>query len=234
MRSCRRSTCGGGESASARDEIAASSIMIAMMQNLLSAAGTAVPEEEPFMCHLCDESLPEHSRERRSLLLAGASAGAMLLAAPLAHAEAPRALSFYHTHTGERLKITYAERGKHFPDALERINRFLRDFRSGETHPIDPVLLDSLHRLQQVTGGRGPYEVISAFRSPQTNEMLRSSSGGVAQRSLHMEGRAMDVRLRGVETRKLRQAALRLQVGGVGYYPSSNFVHVDTGRVRSW
>jgi uncharacterized protein YcbK (DUF882 family) len=189
------------------------------------------------MCELCDEELSPRARARRRIIIGGATAGVMLLAAPAAlaeRAEKPRALSFYHTHTGERLKITYAERGAHLPGALEEISRFLRDFRSGEAHPIDPQLLDSLHQLQQLTGGRGPYEIISAFRSPQTNDMLRANSNGVAERSLHMEGRAMDVRLRGVETRKLRAAALDLQAGGVGYYPSSDFIHVDTGRVRAW
>jgi uncharacterized protein YcbK (DUF882 family) len=186
------------------------------------------------MCDLCDESLNEHGRARRQLLVAGASAGALLLTPSAVLAARPRALSFYHTHTGERLRLTYAEGGKHIPEALDEINRFLRDFRSGEAHPIDPQLLDILHRLQQATGGRGPYEIISAFRSPQTNEMLRVNGNGVAQRSLHMEGRAMDVRLRGVATRKLRKAALDLRAGGVGYYPKSDFIHVDTGRVRAW
>jgi uncharacterized protein YcbK (DUF882 family) len=175
-------------------------------------------------------------RARRRILV-GAASGAILLASPAALAsltEKPRALSFYHTHTGEKLRIVYAERGAHLPEALEEINRFLRDFRSGEAYPIDPLLLDKLHQIQQLTGGGGPYEIISAYRSPQTNEMLRSNSNGVAQRSLHMEGRAMDVRLRGVQTSKLRAAALELQAGGVGYYPDSDFVHVDTGRVRAW
>lgn len=187
------------------------------------------------MCHLCDEQLPEHGSTRRRLVVAGASAGALLLAAPLAFAGQPRrALSFYHTHTAERLRITYAERGRILPDALEQISRFLRDFRNGATHPIDPTLLDTLYEMQQRTGGNGPYEIISAYRSPQTNEMLRANTGGVAQRSLHMEGRAMDVRLRGVATADLRRVALDLQAGGVGYYPDSDFVHVDTGRVRTW
>jgi uncharacterized protein YcbK (DUF882 family) len=101
-------------------------------------------------------------------------------------------------------------------------------------HPIDPALLETLHELQRKTGARGPYEIISAYRSPQTNEMLRARSNGVAQGSLHMEGRAIDVRLRGVATVRLREAALKLQAGGVGYYPESDFVHVDTGRVRFW
>jgi len=186
------------------------------------------------MCELCDENLSPEGHARRRVILGGIAAGSMLLAPPIALAEGPRILAFHHTHTGEKLKITYAERGRHLPDALQEINHFLRDFRSGESHPMDPVLLDKLHQLQRLTGGRGPYEIISAYRSPQTNEMLRSNSNGVAQRSLHMEGRAMDVRLRGVETRKLHKAALGLRAGGVGYYESSDFIHVDTGRVRAW
>lgn len=186
------------------------------------------------MCDLCDETLDGHARARRRLIVAGASAGALLLAPSVVLASRPRALSFYHTHTGERLRLTYAEGDRHIPEALDEINRFLRDFRSGEAHPIDPHLLDILHQLQQATGGKGPYEIVSAYRSPQTNDLLRANSDGVAQRSLHMEGRAMDVRLRGVQTRKLRKAALELQAGGVGYYQQSDFIHVDTGRVRFW
>jgi len=186
------------------------------------------------MCDLCDEALPREGQIRRHLIIAGAGAGALLLAPTAVFAGRQRALSFYHTHTGERLRITFAERDKVIPEALEEVSHFLRDFRSGDVHPIDPQLLDILHTLQQATGGRGPYEIISAYRSPQTNEMLRTNSNGVAQRSLHMEGRALDVRLRGVPTARLRKAALSLQAGGVGYYQSSDFIHVDTGRVRYW
>lgn len=186
------------------------------------------------MCELCDKKLSPGGYARRRILIGGGAAGALLLASPVALAEQARTLSFYHTHTGGRLRITYAERGRHIPEALEEITLFLRDFRSGEAHPIDPLLLDKLHQLQRLTGGTGAYEIISAYRSPQTNEMLRTNSSGVAQRSLHMEGRAVDVRLQGVETRRLRQAAMGLQAGGVGYYPDSDFVHVDTGRVRTW
>lgn len=172
---------------------------------------------------------------RRRLLVAGASAGAMLMTAPLAFGSQARTLSFYHTHTAERLKITYAERDAVLPEALEEITHFLRDFRNDATHPIDPTLLDTLYALEQRTKGRGgPFEIISAYRSPQTNEMLRARSSGVAEQSLHMEGRAMDVRLRGVDTAQLRRAALELQLGGVGYYPDSDFIHVDTGRFRTW
>ena len=186
------------------------------------------------MCDLCEDTLDDHGRARRRLVFAGASAGTLLLAPVSAFAARPRALSFYHTHTGEQLKVTFAEGSRLIPEALDQVSRFLRDFRSGEAHPMDPKLLEILHTLQQQTGGKGPFEIISAYRSPQTNEMLRNNSNGVAQRSLHMEGKAMDVRLRGVDTRKLREAAVGLQAGGVGYYQSSDFIHVDTGGVRYW
>ena len=188
------------------------------------------------MCDLCDDTLSENGRVRRRLVAAALGAGALMMAptAALARLAPARSLSFYHTHTGEQLRLTYAEGGVHLPDALEEISHFLRDFRSGETHPIDPAVLDILHTVKEATGGRGPYEIISAYRSPQTNQMLRDNSSGVAQRSLHMEGRAVDVRLRGVDTRQLREAALGLQAGGVGYYRDSDFVHLDTGRVRYW
>lgn len=186
------------------------------------------------MCELCDESLNAHGRARRRLVFAGAGASAMLLAPVAAFAARPRMLDLYHTHTGEQLRVTYAEGGVLLPDALEEISHFLRDFRTGESHPIDPKTLDILHRLKQVTGGRGPYEIISAYRSPRTNKMLRGNTSGVAKRSLHMEGKAIDVRLRSVDTWQLREAALGLQAGGVGYYRDSNFIHVDSGRVRFW
>jgi uncharacterized protein YcbK (DUF882 family) len=188
------------------------------------------------MCDLCEDSLSDHGRARRRLVFAGVGAGAVLMApaAAFANRSPARNLSFYHTHTGEELRVTYAVGDRHIPEALDQINRFLRDFRSGDAHQMDPQLLDILYHLQQSTGGKGPFEIISAYRSPQTNEMLRSSSNGVAQRSLHMEGRAMDIRLKGVETRRLRQAAMDLKAGGVGYYQSSDFIHVDTGRVRYW
>src|SRR6056297_2222842 len=187
---------------------------------------------EMRMCDLCEESLPDHGRGRR-LVFAGLGAGALAMLPASAFANrsatqsAARILSFYHTHTGEKLRVAYAEGDHHIPGVLDEISNFLRDFRSGEAHQMDPQLLDILHHLQQSTGGKGPFEIISAYRSPQTNEMLRSSSNGVAQRSLHMEGRAMDIRLRGVDTRQLRRAALDLKAGGVGYYQSSDFIHID-------
>lgn len=171
---------------------------------------------------------------RRTLLKAGAAA-ALTAVSPVTWAKAPRTLSFYHTHTRERLHVTYARGVTHIPEALEEINHFLRDFRTDEVHPIDPRLLDVLHKLREHTAaGRGTYEIVSAFRSPRTNEMLRQRSSGVAKRSMHVEGRALDVRLTGVRTARLRDTALGLGAGGVGFYRRSDFVHVDTGRVRRW
>jgi uncharacterized protein YcbK (DUF882 family) len=171
----------------------------------------------------------------RRQLLAGAAASAALSFAPAARSTESRTLAFYHTHTGERLRLTYAEAGAPIPAALQEIDRFLRDFRTGDVHAIDPRLLDVLYQLLARAGSsRGTFEIISAYRSPRTNETLRSKSSGVAEHSLHMEGKAIDVRLTGVRTSRLREAALSLRAGGVGYYPASNFVHIDTGRVRQW
>ena len=145
-----------------------------------------------------------------------------------------RSLHFVHTHTGEDLTVTYYENGHYLAPSLERINRLLRDFRTNEVHPMDPGLLDILFDLQAATHHDGPFEIISAYRSPQTNAALRRQSSAVAEHSLHMEGRAIDVRLRGFPTPRLRDAAIALHRGGVGFYAASDFVHVDTGRVRVW
>jgi len=146
----------------------------------------------------------------------------------------PRALTFVHTHTGERLAVEYFSGGEYLPDALSTVNHFLRDFRTGDVHTIDTDLLDLLHHVTTTTGTSTPFQVISGYRSPATNEMLRQHSEGVAAGSLHMKGQAIDVRLSDVALPKLRAAALAVGRGGVGFYPASNFVHVDTGRVRAW
>jgi uncharacterized protein YcbK (DUF882 family) len=177
---------------------------------------------------------------RRRFLFSAAGVAASLLApralraAPRPRGEArPRALAFANLHTGERLEVAYRERGEYLPDALSSLDHLLRDHRSGEVHPIDPALFDLLYDVRRATGG-SVFEVISGYRSPATNRMLRAQGGGVAANSLHLVGKAIDVRLRGVETARLRRAALRLGRGGVGYYPGPDFVHVDTGRVRFW
>ena len=146
----------------------------------------------------------------------------------------PRVLRFAHLHTAERLEVEYSDGSRYLPDALSAINQLLRDFRTGDVHPIDPKLLDLLHGLRTTTGSRRPFEIISGYRSPRTNASLRQHSDGVASGSLHMKGKAVDIRLSDVPLRDLRDAAVSLGRGGVGYYPASNFVHVDTGRVRRW
>lgn len=165
-------------------------------------------------------------------------AGAIpILALPrglLARSAATRTLDFVHTHTGERLAVEYFGSGAYVPDALATVNRFLRDFRTGDIHPIDPNLLDLLYTLTDLTGSARPFQVISGYRSPATNSMLRRHSEGVAAGSLHMRGQAIDIRLADVPLVKLRKAATTVRRGGVGYYPSPDFVHVDTGRVRTW
>ncbi len=145
-----------------------------------------------------------------------------------------RSLALYNLHTGEQTNAIYWEGGQYIDVALGNINHVLRDHRSGEIAAVDPSLLDLLYNLQQKVQGRGPFHVISGYRSPTTNEKLRKNSKGVARKSLHMQGRAIDIRLPGSELNTLRQAALSLKAGGVGYYPKSNFIHVDTGRVRFW
>lgn len=145
-----------------------------------------------------------------------------------------RTLAFYHIHTAETLKITYRDQGELVPGALEEIKHFLRDFRTEQTHDIDVRLLDDLHALYSTFDNRGRFEVISGYRSARTNEALRHVTSGVAEHSLHISGRAIDIRLTSAVTADLRDAAIALQSGGVGYYPESNFVHVDTGAVRTW
>jgi uncharacterized protein YcbK (DUF882 family) len=201
-----------------------------------------------------------HSADRRRFLQVGAAAAAVVAlpsrlkavspakapvapapaaaaAARTAPAAATRALSFVHTHTAEKLSIEYCCNGQYQPAALEKLNHLLRDFRTNQMKPIDPKLFDLLHELATEVGTEAPFHIISGYRSPVTNAMLRERGGahtGVATNSLHMVGKAMDIRLPDVKLKTLREAAASLKRGGVGYYPSSNFVHVDTGRVRYW
>ena len=142
-------------------------------------------------------------------------------------------MTFFHTHTEECLKIVHTP-GRCPRSERRRINRFLRDFRTGDTHPIDPALLDMICRIQHAAGSRGTIEVISGYRSPKTNKTLRKTSSGVAKKSLHMKGRAIDLRITDIPTVKLRDAARSLRAGGVGYYADSDFVHLDTGAYRTW
>jgi uncharacterized protein YcbK (DUF882 family) len=183
---------------------------------------------------------------RRKFLGVGAAAAAAALVPARAGAAvaagkrrnpAERVLSFFNTHTGERLRTAYCCGGQYQPEALKEINHILRDFRANEIKPIDPGLLDLLHELGGTLETDQPFHIISGYRSPHTNSMLRARGGaqtGVASGSLHMVGKAIDIRVPGVKLDHLRGAARALKLGGVGYYPSSNFVHVDTGRVRYW
>lgn len=188
---------------------------------------------------------PNNSLNRRAFLGFGAVAAATALsplksyAAPAAGpAKAPlRTLSFFNTHTGERLTTTYCCDGTYEPEALKQLNHILRDFRVNEVKAIDPKLFDLLHELRGTLETDSPFHIISGYRSPHTNAMLRSKGGadtGVASKSLHMVGKAIDIRLPGVRLDHLRAAARSLKLGGVGFYPGPNFVHVDTGRVRFW
>jgi len=174
---------------------------------------------------------------RRSFLGSLASFSALALASPAAAlpTREERVLSFFNTHTSERLSLPYFADGAYLGGALSRLETFLRDFRTGQQHPIDPRLFDLLHELRQATSAKGPFQVISGYRSPATNAMLRETGGGgVASHSMHPQGRAIDIRVSDVKTTVLRDAARELRRGGVGYYRDSDFVHVDTGRVRTW
>jgi uncharacterized protein YcbK (DUF882 family) len=189
--------------------------------------------------------MPRSTCSRRTFLRVGglataAALGPALIPLPV-HAAAAgrgeRVLSFFNTHTGERLTAAYCCDGTYQADALARINYILRDFRRNEVKAIDVKLLDLLHEL----GGRlrmdQPFHIISGYRSPATNSTLRTAGGahsGVATQSLHMVGKAIDIRIPGVRLDRLRNTALSLRLGGVGYYPAPDFVHVDTGRVRQW
>jgi uncharacterized protein YcbK (DUF882 family) len=154
-------------------------------------------------------------------------------AVPRAAAQA-RQLAFVNTHTGDRFSDAYWENGNYVPDAMAAINHVMRDHRSGEAHAIDPRLLDQLHGLKGLVNASSPFQIISGYRSPATNAALHENSSGVATRSLHMDGRAIDIRVGGVDLTRLRDAAIGMQAGGVGYYEASDFIHVDTGRVRRW
>jgi len=145
-----------------------------------------------------------------------------------------RALKFFHTHTGKSLQVIYFRQGEYDDKAFTDIRVFLADWRNGKQHDLDPHLMDVLWQIQQATGSTDTWEVISAYRSPETNDMLRSKSSAVAKNSQHVIGNAIDVRLRGLDLKVLHDTAKTLKLGGVGYYAKSDFVHVDTGRVRYW
>jgi uncharacterized protein YcbK (DUF882 family) len=184
------------------------------------------------------------ARIRSGLRSCGLSLIGLLLIAPLGQTSesatvAPRGyrLRFYHTHTRERLDIIYRRGDTYVPEALDALDHYLRDHRTGEVHHFDPRLFDVLHDLTaSLHDSGGEIDVICGYRTPWSNEFLRTRNAhtGVARHSLHMEAEAIDIRLPGIPTSTVRDAALRLHRGGVGYYRASNFVHVDVGRVRRW
>jgi uncharacterized protein YcbK (DUF882 family) len=176
---------------------------------------------------------------RRMLMATGALAGTAALWARSAIGAPdpnlkPRRIALVNLHSGERLEIEYFRDDAYLTDALAAIDVLLRDFRSGEKHATDPKLLDYLVDVAAQVNAPPAYSVISGYRSPETNERLHERSGGVSQHSLHMQGRAIDVRMTGVSCADLAARAQDLKRGGVGYYRASNFVHLDTGAFRTW
>jgi uncharacterized protein YcbK (DUF882 family) len=145
-----------------------------------------------------------------------------------------RRVVLHNLHTGDQFNEVYWEKGAYVPDAMAEAQRVLRDWRNGEEHFMDPKLFDVLHAISEKLETKAPFQIISGYRSPKTNAMLHEHSDGVASHSQHMLGKASDVRVEGVELANLHKAALSLKAGGVGFYPVSNFVHVDVARVRSW
>lgn len=183
--------------------------------------------------------------KRRELLKLGLAAGlgaglspvlgsAALAQSTPAPSSDPRRVVLHNLHTGESLDAVYWDQGRYVPDAIASVNKVLRDYRTGDVHDMNPKLLDLLHQVHGRVGAAKPFQVISGYRSPHTNAMLHARSGQVAAHSLHMDGMAIDVRMEGVALDHLHKAAADLKVGGVGLYPTSDFVHMDVGRVRYW
>jgi len=193
-----------------------------------------MPQDKNFI-----ETLP--GLTRRQILTAGVLGSLVCLSPVQALAKLSltgvqeRSLSLLNTHTGERLKeVVYWEKGDYILDALENLNHVLRDHRTNQVHPIDPMTLDLMAAISRKVGAKQPFEIISGYRSPQTNKALNKQSRGVAKNSYHMQGKAIDLRLPGVPLKAVRKAALELRMGGVGYYAKSDFVHIDSGKVRNW
>jgi uncharacterized protein YcbK (DUF882 family) len=178
--------------------------------------------------------------ERRDILKIGL-AGFLVASVPLISARKAQAaglsswgVRLRHSHTGESFSGTYRVGDKYLPDVFKRMNYFLRDFRTHEVFPMDPHVIDLVSIIQSKMETRKPLEILSGYRSPKTNAMLREGSRGVAKNSLHMYGQAIDIREDNYSSKRIRAIACDLKAGGVGYYPRSDFVHVDTGAVRTW
>lgn len=195
-----------------------------------------MPQPETYLEKTCNKVAKLLSRRH---ILRGIFEFTPLLVLPGTWQEAyaagtQRRLSFQHTHRDDALLVKYKVGDDYVTDALRRVEYFLRDHRTNDVHRIDPALLDLLYEVYELTGSSGRFQVISGYRSPKTNEALRKRGRGVAKRSQHLLGKAIDVRLTDVDTATLRDAAISLQRGGVGYYKRSDFVHLDTGPVRRW
>jgi len=177
------------------------------------------------------------SLARREVLFGVGAAAAAIAAPAVLRAQAlpgvKRAV-LHNLHTGDSFNEIYWADGRYVPGALAEAMRVMRDWRNGDEHPMDPRLFDTLHAINQRLGTNQPFQLISGYRSPRTNALLHARSSGVAEHSQHMLGKASDVRVQGVDLRNLRKAAIDVGAGGVGYYPVSNFVHVDVARVRQW
>lgn len=180
-------------------------------------------------------NVERHSRRSFLSLCAGI---AVSLAMPSAYAKQlkvkERSLAFHNLHTGESWARAYWIQGRYLKDSLNEVNYLLRDHRTGDIYPINRRLLDLLYLLKLTIGTHQPFHIISGYRSPKTNAFLRKTRSGVAEKSLHMEGKAIDIRLPSYDLSQLQHAALSLRAGGVGYYPVYNFIHVDVGSIRSW
>lgn len=182
---------------------------------------------------------PRAGISRRSFLMRTGAAAAGALLVPSAEAftrslSRERILNFYNKNTDEELTIACCPENHYDERIMRRFSQFMRDHHSNKVHPIDPALLDLLYAVSVLTRSHGTFEVISGYRAPETNHMLRRMSRRVAEHSLHMEGRAIDIRMSDTDIRTIRKIGLALQGGGVGYYPWANFVHLDTGDIRTW
>lgn len=173
---------------------------------------------------------------RRRFLVLSACAATVVMARPsivLAHAN-ERALALYNMHTGESVKTVFWANGDYVKDGMDEISRLLRDYRTADVIPFDPRLIDTLYHLHRKVDAHQPFHVVSGYRSPITNAILRKHDRSVAKNSYHMRGMAVDSYLPKVALSTLHHAALSLRAGGVGYYPKTGFIHLDSGRVRSW
>lgn len=184
-----------------------------------------------------DEKSSSDLLSRRRLITGVGATAAFFMMRPAMAAialERPRSLKLQNLHTGEKVAAEFWADGNYIAGGCEELSKVLRDHRNGTVHPIDPALFDLLHRVQSGLETSAPFHVISGYRSPESNAKLAAASTGVAKRSMHMDGKAIDIRVPGVELTSLHKAAKALKGGGVGFYAASNFVHMDVGRVRYW